>query len=196
MASGPTQEPIDPVRFISNRSSGVMGRHLAKAVRDKGHRLTWIECPKTVRTALELQKRLKKELPKNDVLIMAAAVADFRPAHAGASKAKKESFGTLRLKRNPDILKSLKSRKKKGQVFIGFGVESSDLEARGLKKLREKGLELIVMQKATAKVTPFGEKPVDVCILGRGGQRRTFRAVSKRRLAGRVVREAERLARA
>lgn len=191
LASGPTQEPIDPVRFISNRSTGVMGRHLAEAIREKGHKLTWIECPNTVRTALELQKALKKELPKNDVLIMAAAVADFRPAVMRSSKETKENITSIRLKRNPDILRSLKTGKKKGQIFIGFGVESSDLVEKGYKKLLNKMLELIVIQKVTDKISPFGEKPVDVYLLDKKKNVENYRSVSKKKLAKLLVQRAE-----
>ena len=76
---GPTQEPIDPVRFISNYSTGTMGRHLVEAAEKRGHKVTAVECPTDAQTANELLAKLKKVLPKNDCLIMAAAVCDMRP---------------------------------------------------------------------------------------------------------------------
>jgi phosphopantothenoylcysteine decarboxylase/phosphopantothenate--cysteine ligase len=196
IASGPTQEPLDPVRFLSNYSTGTMGKRLVEAARRRGHRVTWVECPRQAQTARELQRKLSALLPKNDVLIMAAAVCDARPARVSAVKIKKGALSAIRLVKNPDILASLAKKKKKGQVFVGFGLESEKILENGLKKLRAKGLELIVLQKVTKKRTPFGERPIEAYLLKKDGDVRRFGSISKERLAGLLVREAEQGARA
>ncbi|MGH7197292.1 MAG: phosphopantothenoylcysteine decarboxylase [Candidatus Omnitrophota bacterium] len=191
IASGPTQEPLDPVRFLSNFSTGTMGRHLAQAARRQKHRVTWVECPRDAQTAVELERKLKALLPKNDVLIMAAAVCDARPARVSPTKLKKGALSAIRLVKNPDILATLAKKKRKDQVFIGFGLESEKILANGLEKLRRKGLELIVLQKVTKDKTPFGEKSIEAFILKKNGNVRRFGAISKRKLADFLVREAE-----
>ena len=193
VASGPTQEPIDPVRFITNHSTGVMGKSVVDAAKKRGHRVEWVECPKTVQTALELEKLLKKLTPLSDVLVMAAAVADVRPAGFSGAKIKKEKLKSIRLVKNPDVLASLSRKKKRGQVFIGFGLESKDLVRNGKKKLRSKGLELIVLQKVTQTDKPFGDRAVDASLLGADGSIEKHRSISKRGLAGVLVRRAEAL---
>lgn len=193
IASGPTEEPLDPVRFISNRSTGTMGRYLVKTARAKGHRVTWVECPGHVGTALELQKALTRLVPGNDVLIMAAAVCDVRPFHFSAGKIKKENLRTIPLVKNPDILASLKKKKKRHQVFIGFGLESSRIFENGFEKVVSKGLDLIVLQKVTKNSNPFGGKPISVFLLDRKKRCKRFGPISKNRLSKILVSEAERL---
>ncbi len=191
IASGPTQEPLDPVRFLSNNSTGTMGKYLAQAARRRKHRVTWVECPRDAQTALSLQKKLGELLPKNDVLIMVAAVCDARPARVSAVKIKKGALSTIRLVKNPDILAGLAKKKRKDQLFIGFGLESEKMLANGLKKLRQKGLELIVLQKVTKNQTPFGERSIEAYILRKNGDVKRFRTISKPKLADFLVREAE-----
>ena len=193
IASGPTQEPLDPVRFLSNRSTGAMGRYLALSAKRRGHRVTWVRCPEDARTARDLEKKLIGLLPKNDVLIMSAAVCDVRPALVSRTKLGKHSIGTVRFVRNPDILAGLGRKKKKGQVFIGFGLESEALKTRGLRKLKAKNLEAIVLQKVTERRSPFGDKRVDALILKKNGPAAAYRHITKQRLSAVLVREAEKL---
>ena len=193
VASGPTQEPIDPVRFISNHSTGVMGKRVVDAAKKRGHFVEWVECPKRAGTALELEKILKRLTPKSDVLVMAAAVADVRPADFSGTKIKKDKLRAIRLVKNPDVLAGLARKKKKGQVFIGFGLESADLVQNGQKKLRKKGLELIILQKVTQTNKPFGEKAVDATLLDMRGRVERHTAISKMDLARVLVRQAEAL---
>ena len=196
IASGPTEEPIDPVRFISNNSTGIMGQRLFQAAKLKGHAVTWIRCPEKARTAIELQTKMAALLPKNDVVIMAAAVCDVRPKHFSGNKIKKGNLRAISLVKNPDILVSLKKKKKEGQVFIGFGIESARIFENGFKKVILKGLDLIVLQKFTKNSNPFGEKPIQAYLLDRGKKRRHFWAISKNRLSKILVSEAEKLYRA
>jgi phosphopantothenoylcysteine decarboxylase / phosphopantothenate---cysteine ligase len=191
VASGPTREPIDPVRYLSNYSTGVMGSNVVAAAKKRGHRVEWVRCPERAQTALDLEKVLKRLVPKNDVLVMAAAVADVRPAVLASKKIKKEKLSAIRLVKNPDILAGLARKKRKGQVFVGFGLESEKLSENGRSKLEKKGLELIVLQRVTAKDKPFGDKAIDAVLMDASGRAEAHAGVTKRRLAGLLVRRAE-----
>ncbi len=191
IAFGPTQEPLDPVRYISNNSTGVMGWYLIAAAKARRHKVTAIECPVDARTAQDLEKKLAALLPRHDVLIMAAAVCDVRPASFSSAKIKKDRLKSISLVKNPDILAGLARKKKKGQVFIGFGLESEKLLQNGLKKLKAKRLELIVLQKVTKKETPFGKKPIGAVLLDKRGKARKFGSITKERLARLLVKSAE-----
>lgn len=191
IAFGPTQEPIDPVRFLSNYSTGVMGKSLVAAAKKRGHRVESVECPKRAQTARELDRLMWGLLPKSDVLVMAAAVADVRPAVVSGTKIKKDKLRGVRFVKNPDILAHLAKRKKRGQVFVGFGLESGDLAKNGAAKMRRKDLELIVLQKVTEKNKPFGKKTIDATLMDRKGKTAACRSVTKDKLAGILVRQAE-----
>ena len=193
IASGPTREPLDPVRYLSNYSTGTMGRYLAGEAKKAGHKVTWVECPGNTETAAQLEAGLKKLLPKSDVLIMAAAVCDVRPLKFSGKKIKKDQLSSIRLTKNPDILASLSKTKRKDQIFIGFALESENIFKNALKKLEEKKLDLIVLQKVTAKKTPFGDKPIDAFFLDRDEAIMRYRAIKKQKLAGLIVDAAEQL---
>lgn len=195
LASGPTREPLDPVRYLSNYSTGTMGRHLAQAIRRRGHRLTWVESPKDAETARALLVRLKHELPKNDVLVMASAVCDVRPAGVSTLKIKKGGLKALRLVENPDILQTLARSKKPSQVFVGFALESTQVQANAIGKLKRKKLELILAQKVTAKQAPFGEGRIEAAAYSADGKSRHFAKASKAAIAGYLVGRAEAIAR-
>ena len=193
ISSGPTQEPLDPVRFLSNYSTGAMGRHLDAAARKRGHKVTWVCCPDEAKTARDLLSKLAALLPKHDALLMAAAVGDVRPAVYSKRKIKKDDLSTLKLVKNPDILAVLSKKKKKDQVFIAFALETRDMFDNALKKLRRKKLDAIVMQKVTDKEHPFGDKAIGAFILETGGAFTGFRAIEKSRLAGLLIRKTEAL---
>ena len=195
IASGPTQEPLDPVRYLSNNSTGVMGRHLVGEAKRRGHRVTHVESPRDARTARDLEKKLRALLPKHDVFIMASAVCDVRPALFSQVKIKKERLWTIPVVKNPDILAGLAKKRKKGQVFIGFGLESNRMKKKGYQKLKSKGLELIVLQRVTTNEAPFGEKPIQALVMDNHKQCREFKSISKKKLAGFLVQEAEKLSR-
>ncbi len=154
ITAGPTQEPLDPVRYISNRSSGRMGYALAQAALKKGGEVILISGPThlippsragviNVQTAQEMQREVLKNFPKTDIFISCAAVADYRPKKREKKKIKgKESF-TLALERNPDILKEV-SRKKGKKILVGFALETENLIKNAKAKLREKNLDLII----------------------------------------------------
>ena len=116
IAFGPTREPIDPVRFLSNYSTGTMGRCLVEAAKIRGHRVDAVECPNDAETARDLENVLKARMAKTDVLVMAAAVCDARPEKLAAKKIKKQNLGSIKLVKNPDILAGLAKKKRKDQI--------------------------------------------------------------------------------
>ena len=195
IVSGPTREPIDPVRFISNYSTGTMGRYLVESAHREKQTVTRVECPKEAETARELLAKLKQLLPKHDVLIMAAAVGDVRPKRVSGRKIKKEDLSSIPVVKNPDILAELSKIKKRGQIFVGFGLESSDVLRSGRRKLVSKKLEAIVLQKVTKKDTPFGEKKIHAYLMKKTGEVREFRSINKQNLARFLIREAINLSR-
>ena len=195
IVSGPTREPLDPVRYLSNYSTGTMGKYLVQAAKSRKHKVDWVECPAMAETARDLLKELKRRLPKNDVLIMAAAVCDARPAVFSDKKIKKDKLSTIRLVKNPDILVELAKVKKKNQLFIGFALESKNILENAREKLLRKGLELIVVQEVNKINTPFGEKAIDAYVLDACGCVAPLKRVSKKELAGFLIRQAEGLIR-
>ena len=187
IASGPTREPLDPVRYLSNYSTGTMGKYLVEAAKKAGHEVTWVECPGKIETAVELEAELKRLLPKHDVLIMAAAVCDVRPLKFSGIKIKKDQLTSIRLAKNPDILAGLSKIKRKDQIFIGFALESENIFKNALRKLEAKGLDLIILQRVTDKITPFGDKPIEAFFLDRDEGVTRYSAIKKQKLAGLIV---------
>src|SRR5262245_48504833 len=157
VCAGRTEEPLDPVRVLTNRSSGKMGIALAAAARDRGAHTTLVagamsvEPPLgvevvAVRTAAEMGAALERQAARADVILMAAAVSDFRPARAVKEKIKRGSGAlTLDLEPNPDLLAGLGARRRAGQVLVGFALETSSGVARARGKLAEKGVDLMVL---------------------------------------------------
>jgi phosphopantothenoylcysteine decarboxylase / phosphopantothenate---cysteine ligase len=156
ITAGGTREYIDPVRFISNASSGKMGYALARAALKTGHKVTLITAPTALKplagaeivrieSAAEMFKAVKERFAKCDCLIMAAAVSDYTPAQPSKTKLKKQTARlTLELKPTPDILKWAGRQKKPGQTLVGFALEDRDLRANAERKMREKNLDVIV----------------------------------------------------
>lgn len=194
LASGPTREPLDPVRYLSNYSTGVMGRCLADAIRRRGHQLTWVRSPEDAETANDLLARLRRELPRHDVLVMATAVCDVRPAKASALKIKKGGLKVIRLVENPDVLRELSGQKKLAQTFVGFALESTKVRANAIGKLKKKGLELILAQRVTFKKSPFGDTRLEATAYTAQGGELHFRQATKAQIAGKLIHAAEAIA--
>jgi phosphopantothenoylcysteine decarboxylase / phosphopantothenate---cysteine ligase len=194
VTAGPTLEDLDPVRFVSNRSTGTMGYRVAEAARDRGARVILVSGPtsltapegvtfESVRSALEMKAAVDRHVGQATVVIAAAAVSDYRPAEASDSKLKKAD-GALRLElvRTPDILKSL-GEAKGSRLLVGFAAETEDLLANARKKLAAKNLDLIVANDVTAEGAGFGGETNVVVLLRRDGQQRDVPLTSKREVA-------------
>jgi phosphopantothenoylcysteine decarboxylase/phosphopantothenate--cysteine ligase len=198
ITAGPTQEPLDPVRFLSNRSSGKMGWALAEAARDRGADVVLVAGPTSlapvpnvtyipVVTSEEMRKEVVTRFPGTDVLIMAAAVADFRPARPAKGKVPKgRDVRMLALEPTKDILKDLPPRRA-GQVVVGFAAETGDLIARARGKLRDKALDLIVANDLTEPGAGFGTDTNRATLLDRAGRCEGLPLMSKRELAHRIL---------
>lgn len=190
IAYGPTQEPIDPVRFISNYSTGVMGRYLVESVKKARHLVESIECPRDAQTAQELDQKLSKKVTSCDVLVMAAAVCDVRPASFSDSKIKKEKFLSIKFVKNPDILARLSKKKSSHQIFVGFALESENVFQNAKAKLLKKGLDFIVLQRVSRHKKPFGDKAIEAFIIGRNGVIKHFKSIKKDKLADFIIAKA------
>ena len=201
VTAGPTQEPLDPIRFISNRSSGKMGYAVARAAVKFGAKVilisgpTHLSSPQGVHlirivTARELREAVLKHFPKADVVISAAAVADYRPESRAARKIKKESIKglTIRLVRNPDILGEL-GKTKGEKVLVGFAAETNQMIANAREKLRRKNLDLIVANDVTKKDSGFEVDTNIVSIISRDGKITSLPKLSKVGVAERILRE-------
>jgi len=195
VTAGGTQEPIDPVRYLSNRSSGKMGYALAEAARDRGAKVTLITAPASlpepagvdvirVGTAEEMRQAVEKATPQADALIMAAAVADYRPKKTAKDKIKKGKAGlALELECTPDILGSVKGN----FIKVGFAAESSDLVENAKGKLKQKRLDFIVANDITAKDSGFGTDTNRVTIIDRSGKVDRLPLLPKREVANEVL---------
>ncbi len=167
VTAGPTREPIDPVRFISNRSSGKMGYALAAEARRRGAEVVLVSGPTSlvppagvrtvfVETAQEMLAAVLESFPSVDIVVKAAAVADFRPRERAPEKIKKEEAAlTLELERTPDILGTLGEQKKSHQILVGFAAETKDLFLHAEEKLRKKNLDLLVANDVTEEGAGF-----------------------------------------
>jgi phosphopantothenoylcysteine decarboxylase/phosphopantothenate--cysteine ligase len=200
ITSGGTIEDIDPVRYITNRSSGTMGIRFAEASRDMGAEVILIHGSMKydvpggvkgigVRSALDMLEALRETLKDADVLIMAAAVADFRVKSVSDEKVKKkegEDDFSLELVKNPDILKTLKPEIKKTKV-VAFALESQNLMENAEKKLREKGADMLVANSTKEEVSPFGGETSRVYLLHKDGKKDDFGLLSKKETAYKVL---------
>jgi phosphopantothenoylcysteine decarboxylase/phosphopantothenate--cysteine ligase len=198
VTAGPTEEPIDPVRFLSNRSSGRMGFAIARAARLRGARVILVSGPSAlpapsgvksipIRTAVEMREAVLENLPLVSVLVMAAAVSDYRPKTASSGKIKKDQAElTLSLELNPDILREAGQRKEK-RLLIGFAAETESLLANARKKLAEKNLDLIVANDVGRPGAGFAVDTNIVKLIDRSGKIEELPLMSKEDLADRLL---------
>lgn len=200
VTAGGTREPIDAVRVIANRSSGKQGYAVAAAARRRGAEVTLISTVDLplpagvtlhrVETAAEMQTAVGSVAVDADVVVMAAAVADFRPVSPSTRKTKKDAgVPSVVLEPTPDILAGLGAAKRPGQVLVGFAAETDDLLAHAEAKLRAKNLDLIVANDVSAPATGFGHDTNAVTIISRDGRRTEIPLSSKSEVADRVIDE-------
>lgn len=225
VTAGPTREYLDPVRFLSNPSTGKMGFAVAAEAARRGHDVTLIAGPVALKTpsgvrrvdVVSAREMLEKSLESlkhpntQTVFVSTAAVADWRPATCAAQKLKKhEMSSTLKLVRNPDILKTISQRSKRPDVpspklpnlqtpqrpsllLVGFAAETNDVLAEAARKCREKGLAFIVANDVTEAGSGFGTATDRVTFVYPDGRQEKFPLMTKRRVAAALVRTVERL---
>jgi phosphopantothenoylcysteine decarboxylase/phosphopantothenate--cysteine ligase len=199
VSAGPTQEPIDPVRFISNRSSGKMGYALAAAARERGGQVVLVSGPTQldppagvivvpVSTAEKMEKALLTHFGWAQIVIMAAAVADFRPRHPSAQKLKNRQQGctSLDVEQTEDILASF-AKRRSTQILVGFAAETERLETHAREKLRSKDIDLIVANDVTVEGAGFGSDRNAALVLSRSGDNVSLPLMPKRELADRIL---------
>ena len=198
VTAGGTREPIDPVRYIGNRSSGKQGHAVADEAARRGAAVTLVttvDRPNAagvevvrVETAAEMEAAVLRHAPTADVVVMAAAVADFRPKAAADDKIKKgDGVPEVLLEPTPDILAGLGQSKPAGQTLVGFAAETSDLLANAEGKLRRKGLDLIVANDVSAPGVGFSHDTNAVIIVRADGSRDDVALTDKRAVARRVL---------
>jgi phosphopantothenoylcysteine decarboxylase / phosphopantothenate---cysteine ligase len=198
VSAGPTHEPIDPVRFLGNRSTGRMGIAIARAALDRGAAVTLVLGPGTieppsradvvaVETAEEMRSAVFAAVDQADAVVMAAAVADFRPKLAAGSKLKKEAgVPELILEPTTDILRELGERDRR-PLLVGFAAQTEDLEATGRTKLAAKRLDLIVVNRVGKEGTGFGSDSNEAMILTPAGDDEPLRTWTKVELANALL---------
>jgi phosphopantothenoylcysteine decarboxylase/phosphopantothenate--cysteine ligase len=196
VTAGPTREPLDPVRYLTNRSSGKMGYEVAREALRRGARVILVSGPTAlvpprgaevaaVNTAAEMAEAALAAFPKADIAVLAAAVADFAFAAPSRHKIKKASLpASLDIVPTPDILKTLGGKKKPGQTLVGFAAETENIPANARAKLRGKNLDLIVANDVSREGLGFDADRNQAVLIDARGRSEETEVVSKRELAG------------
>jgi phosphopantothenoylcysteine decarboxylase/phosphopantothenate--cysteine ligase len=204
VTAGPTRESIDPVRVVTNRSSGKMGYRIAEAAWERGADVVLISGPvalpapvgpvlRRLESTAELEAAVRAELPSADVLVMAAAPADFRPSDPSDRK-RSRTDGALAIPMEPtgDILHATREARKPGSVMVGFALETGDALAKGRAKLERKDLDLIVVNDALEPGAGFEHETNRVALMGRDGPPQILPLQSKREVAEAILDAVER----
>jgi phosphopantothenoylcysteine decarboxylase / phosphopantothenate---cysteine ligase len=200
VSAGPTYEPLDPVRFIGNHSSGKMGIALAEELRLRGAEVLLVLGPSShsvseaaiklirVSTAAQMYDACINAFPAADIAIMSAAVADYTPVNPALEKIKKQGENlTIELKKTRDILKQLGSQKKPGQVLVGFALETTNEASNAISKLEEKNADMIVLNSLNDAGAGFGLDTNKITIFKKGGGQMEFDQKSKQQVAKDIV---------
>ena len=201
VTAGPTQEPIDPVRYVGNRSSGRMGYAIAQAAWRRGAHVTLVTGPSgldhpygvdvvPVGTAVEMHEAVSGLIAGADVSVFAAAVADFRPVESRAEKVKRESTGralSVQMEANPDVALDTVPSRRPGSISVGFALETGDLIANARGKLERKRFDLLVANDATEEGAGFGVATNKVTILGADGSMEALPLLSKDEVAEEIL---------
>ncbi len=200
VSAGPTYEPIDPVRFIGNHSSGKMGLAIAEELYARGAEVTLIMGPSSinmpgngikavrVNTAEEMYTACTKQFDKSDIGVMAAAVADYTPVKVATNKVKKTSDElVIELKKTKDILKNLGENKSSKQILVGFALETNNEREYALGKLKNKNADMIVMNSLNDKGAGFGTDTNKITIFDKSGKEFNYELMSKKEAAKNIV---------
>lgn len=209
VTSGPTREFIDPIRFLSNPSTGRMGYYIARAGVNKGYRVTYITGPVSVRyrkvegakknidviSTQDMLDAVLENIKSDSVLIMAAAPADYRPVETYDHKIKKKDVPAIELIPNPDILKTVHSHiveKKLNKIhLIGFAAETNDIENYAKDKLQKKSLDMIFLNDLTKKDSGFGTDTNQLTVFRNDGTSEKWKSEPKERLGYKIIEETE-----
>ncbi len=198
ITAGGTREPIDPVRVLTNRSSGRQGHAIAEVAARRGAKVTLVTAShlaldeataalvvrRDVNTAAEMHEAVLAALDDADVVVMAAAVSDFRPVHGADHKLRRDAgVPTVALEATEDILADVVARRRPGQLVVGFAAETSDAVAHGRAKLARKGCDLLVVNDVSAPGAGFDHETNEVVLLGADGEERHVALTSKREVA-------------
>jgi len=200
ITAGPTREFIDPVRFISNPSSGKMGIAVAEVALKKGYEVTLIIGPTSlplpnaancinVISGLEMKEAVISNFPNCDVLIMTAAVGDYRPIKTYSEKLHKTSDKiSIDFEKNPDILKEIK-KIKSNQIVVGFAAETENLIESGTRKLNEKNLDFIIANKVGSNKAGFGSENLDAVAIFKNGKIEKLGQQNKNKVAEYIIKQ-------
>ena len=203
ITAGPTREMLDPVRFLSNVSTGHMGYALARAAKARRHRVTLVSGPTALKppgglrfipvvSAREMQKACGRVFPKQDALIMTAAVCDFTAPRTSAQKIRRTRTRKLTLRQTPDIVAGLAASKGR-RVVLGFCLETQDWLLNARRKIREKNLDGIVANYYSKTHVPFGDRKITTAFVEKGGRARILRNRSKAAIARKLLAWLEKL---
>lgn len=200
VSAGPTYEPLDPVRFIGNHSSGKMGVAIAEELFARGADVTLIMGPSAIKlpsngirsvrvnTAEEMYKACTTQFANSDIGVMAAAVADYTPAEVATDKIKKNKDElVIELKKTKDILKSLGEKKSKEQVLVGFALETNNEREYALDKLKRKSADMVVLNSLNDKGAGFGTDTNKISIFDKSGKEFHYELMSKKEAAKNIV---------
>ncbi len=199
ISAGPTREAIDPVRYITNRSTGKMGYAIAEAARERGLLVTLVSGPVNllppegvevinIESAADMAKAMKTSAQTADIIVMAAAVADYRPRQYSTSKVKKSDGDMcIELERTEDVLLSLGKNKRPGQILVGFAAETDDLLKNAQGKLERKNLDYIAANIVGVPGRGFAADNNAITLIGRDGSQTEFALQSKKDLAGALL---------
>lgn len=195
VTAGPTRERIDPVRFISNYSTGSFGYAIAAEAKRRGHRVVLVSGPThldwrlrgvkrvMVESAIDMKRAVERGFRRCDIVIMAAAVSDWRVRKAASKKIKRSAgVRTLELVENPDILAGL-GKNKGNKIIVGFALETGNLAKNALEKMRKKNLDMVVANTVARKKAAFGSGRTSVVIFDKFGGKRAYNNRTKAELA-------------
>ncbi len=201
VTAGPTKEPLDPIRFISNNSSGIQGYLIAKELADCGAKVTLVSGPTdlsppqnlfnftSVKTAEEMYKVCLEVIPK-DLFISVAAVTDWKVKISDNKIKKGKVPPNLKLVKNPDILRSISIHKKRPKLVIGFAAETEKLEENALKKIKQKKCDIIIANNVSEKNQVFGSKTNEVSLINSKGAFLKLKKMNKEKIAKKIINEA------
>lgn len=204
VTAGRTEEAIDPVRILTNRSSGRMGCAIAREAARRGAEVTMVHGALSValpegiraieaRSVSAMAEAVRREAAKSDIVIMAAAVGDFRPSKTSESKQKRKGPITLDLEPTEDILASIGSKRNGIEVLVGFALETDDIEKHGRAKLEKKGLDLIVVNRPHVNGGGIDQDATEAVILGANGTREEIPLAAKSEIARKIIDQVNRL---